>query len=89
MPPTVVMSRIRLRAADGSEFSFVIDVAPEAVQEEWDRIAGHGLMLLPDRRTEAPGVESHIVWQIWTSSVVGWDATDSDEPISLPSVRRA
>jgi hypothetical protein len=82
------MSRIKLRASDGSEFSFVIDVAPESVMEEWDKVrpdkdGSHGLMLLPDRRDE------HIVWQIWTSSVTGWDAVDSEEPIPLPRIRPA
>jgi len=80
------MSEIKLRSADGGEFAFVIDVAPEAVKAEWERVGpdrdgSHGLMLLPDRR------DPHIVWQVWTSSVVGWDAVDSKEPIPLPTVR--
>lgn len=80
------MTRIRLRAADGREFSFVIDVAPEAVKAEWDQVGpgkdeSHGLMLLPDRR------DQHVVWQVWTSSVVAWDSVDNEEPIPLPRVR--
>jgi hypothetical protein len=82
--PPKVMTKIRMRSGDGGEFAFVIDVNPADVQSEWDRIDGHGLMLLRDRRSNDPGQDHGVHWQVWTSSVVGWDATDSDTPIPLP-----
>jgi hypothetical protein len=41
-------------------------------------------MLLRDRRSDDPGQDHGVDWQVWTSSVVGWDATDSEPPIPLP-----
>jgi hypothetical protein len=66
---------IRQRRADGGEFENVIDASPAEVQEEYERINRHGLMLLRDRRSEEPGRSSGIVWQVWTSSLVSFEAT--------------
>jgi len=67
---------IRQRRVDGGEFENVIDAGPSEVQEEYDRIAGHGLMLIRDRRSDDPGRTSGVVWQVWTSSLVGYEPTD-------------
>jgi hypothetical protein len=86
--PPRVMTAIRQRSSDGGEFTFVIDVDPADVMAEWDRIGVergiHGLMLLRDRRSDEPGQDHGVHWQVWTSSVVGWDATDSTPPMPLP-----
>lgn len=67
---------IRQRKADGGEFENVIDADPAEVQAEYDRIQGHGLMLIRDRRSDDPARASGIVWQVWTSSLVGFEPTD-------------
>jgi hypothetical protein len=67
---------IRQRRGDGGEFENVIDADPEEVREEYDRIKGHGLMLIRDRRSDDPGRASGLVWQVWTSSLVGFEPTD-------------
>lgn len=77
---------IHLRSAEGGEFDFVIDAAPEDVKAEFDRVTaggGHGLMLVQDRRSAEPGRSHGINWQIWTSSLVGLDQTDRP-PVGLP-----
>ena len=84
--PPRVNARVRLRAADGREFSFVVDAAPEDVGA-LDRVTargGHGLMLVRDRRSDDEGQPRGFTWQVWSSSVVGIDATE-DAPIPLPS----
>jgi hypothetical protein len=82
------MTKIRLRSADDHESSFVIDVAPDEVAAEWTRVGAsegrHGLMLLRDRRSDDPGQDRGVHWQVWTSSVVGWDAVTDEPPIPLP-----
>jgi len=67
---------IRQQKADGGQFENVIDTDPVEVQAEYDRIGGHGLMLIRDRRSDDPGRASGIVWQVWTSSLVGFEPTD-------------
>jgi hypothetical protein len=67
---------IRQRRADGGEFENVIDASPAEVQEEYERINGHGLMLIRDRRSDEPGRTSGIVWQVWTSSLVSFEPTN-------------
>jgi hypothetical protein len=67
---------VRQRRADGGEFENVVDADPAEVQAEYDRISGHGLMLIRDRRTDDPGRASGIVWQVWTSSLVSFEPTD-------------
>jgi hypothetical protein len=67
---------IRQRKADGGEFVRVIDADPAEVQGDYDRIRGHGLMLIRDRRSDDPARASNVVWQVWTSSLVGFGPTD-------------
>jgi hypothetical protein len=71
-----VYTLVRQRRADGGEFANVVDADPADVQDEYDRINGHGLMLIKDRRSDESGGFSGIVWQVWTSSLVGFEATD-------------
>jgi hypothetical protein len=67
---------IRQQKADGGQFENVIDADPAEVQAEYDRIGGHGLMLIRDRRSDEPGRASGIVWQVWTSSLASFEPTD-------------
>lgn len=79
--PPPVMTKLHTFAANGQTRPYVIDVAPETVMAEWDRLGvpeTHGLMVLPDRRDP-----DHHKWTIFSSSLSGWDATDSEEPIPL------
>jgi hypothetical protein len=39
-----------MRTADGGEFVYIIDVAPEDVQASYESVEKRGLMLLDDRR---------------------------------------
>jgi hypothetical protein len=84
--PPAPMTKITLQAADGTEFAFVIDVDPDIVWKQWNDIGveegKHGLMLLRDRRSDE--AERGVHWQVWTSSVRSFGATDSEEPIPLP-----
>lgn len=67
---------IRQQRAGHGELEIVIDADPAEVQEEYERVQGHGLMLIPDRRSDDPRRTSRIVWQVWTSSLVGFEPTD-------------
>ena len=82
-----VMTRLSQRAADGTEFAYVIDVAPEDVAAEHDRVRtseGDGVMFLPDRRIDFRNKDHRVVWQVWISALVGWEPTTEGEPVPLP-----
>jgi hypothetical protein len=75
---------IRQRNADGTEFEAVIDADPEDVQAEFERIDGHGMMIVCDRRSNEPSRTMRNNWTIYTSSLLAFEATDQSA-CPLPS----
>src|SRR5258708_5447277 len=67
---------IRQRRADGVEFESVIDADPDDVQAEFDRIDGHGVMIVRDRRSDEPNRTTGNNWTLYTSSLVSFEPTD-------------
>lgn len=80
-----INTAVRLRADDGSEFTVVVDAAPEDVRAELERVDPGGLMLVRDRRSDEPGQATGFHWQIFVPSLAGLDATDRP-PRPLPDV---
>ena len=71
-----VNTAIRMATPEGGEFVYIIDVAPEDVQAELERVGEKGLMLLRDRR-------GSIVWTVWATTITGFDAVEA-QPNPLP-----
>lgn len=67
---------IRQRRGDGTEFENVVDADPDDVQTEYDRIDGHGLMIIRDRRSDKPQRTRGNNWTVYTSSLVGFEPTE-------------
>jgi len=74
--PTV-NTAIRLATPDGGEFVCIIDVDPDAVRDEHERVGARGLMMLEDLR-------GHHVWTVWTTTITGFDAVEA-QPDPLPN----
>ena len=67
---------IRQRRGDGTEFENVVDADPDDVQTEYDRIDGHGIMIIRDRRSDEPHRTTGNNWTVYTSSLVGFEPTE-------------
>lgn len=67
---------LKMATRDGGEYLFIIDVAPEDVEAEYERVGKKGLMLLDDRR-------GGFKWTVWASTLTGFEAVEA-QPNPLP-----
>jgi hypothetical protein len=68
---------LKMATPEGQEeYLFIIDVAPEDVTAEYERVGKKGLMLLDDRR-------GGFKWTVWASTLTGFEAVGA-QPNPLP-----